>query len=313
MQAGRDLAEKVAGRLGLEVGEHEEREFEDGEHKARPLQSEAGNDVYIIQSLHGEPGFNANDKLLRVLFLAGAIRDAGAARLTVIAPYICYSRKDRRTKPFDPLTNRYVAQLFEAMSVDRVACLDAHNLAAFENAYRRPAVHLSAHAMFADYFSTAIAHDKPVAVASPDTGGIKRAGKFLEILERRLDRPVDFAFMEKRRSEGVVTGSKVVGEVKGRSVMLIDDLIASGGTLKRAAEAFLNAGAVEVFAAATHGIFGEKSDEILATPALKKIVISNSVPPARITSEIVRGKLDIVDISPVIAEMIGEYARPLLR
>ena len=133
--ATRPHGDAIARRLGLELSPHEEREFEDGEHKSRPLISVRGRDVYVIHSLYGDREQSANDKLVRLLFFLGALRDASAGRVTAIVPYLAYARKDRKSKPRDPVTTRYVASLFEAVGTDRVVTLDVHNLAAFQNAY----------------------------------------------------------------------------------------------------------------------------------------------------------------------------------
>ena len=126
----------VSRALGVPPAPHEERLFEDGEHKCRPLASVRGRDVFVVQSLYGETGESGNDKLCRLLFFIGALKDAAAARVTALVPYLCYSRKDRKSKPRDPVTTRYVATLFEAVGTDRVVTLDVHNLAAYQNAFR---------------------------------------------------------------------------------------------------------------------------------------------------------------------------------
>ncbi len=150
LDSGKNFARAVAGHLGVSLAEHEERDFEDGEHKIRPLAEVGDRDVFVVQSVYGDSDYSINDKLVRLLFLLAALRDNGAARVTAVVPYLCYSRKDRRTKARDPLTTRYVAQLFEAVAIDRMVTLDVHNRAAFENAFRCPAVHLSARNPFID-------------------------------------------------------------------------------------------------------------------------------------------------------------------
>ena len=144
LDAGRSLLGRVCERLGVEPGTHEERTFEDGEHKIRPLQSVRGRDVYFVESLYGDDHLSVNDKILRVLFFLAAARDAGAARLTLVAPYLCYARKDRRTKPRDPVSLRYLATVIESLGVDRVVTVDVHNPAAYENAFRIPALQVQA-------------------------------------------------------------------------------------------------------------------------------------------------------------------------
>ncbi|KPL27030.1 MAG: ribose-phosphate pyrophosphokinase, partial [Acidithiobacillales bacterium SM1_46] len=124
--ASREFGERVAQALGQALGAHEEREFEDGEHKIRPLKSVRGRDVYVIQSLYSDSAQSANDKLCRMLFFLGALRDAGAARTTAVMPYLAYARKDQKSQTRDPVTTRYVAQLIESVGVDRVVTLDVH-------------------------------------------------------------------------------------------------------------------------------------------------------------------------------------------
>ena len=138
----------MAATLGLSLAPLEEREFEDGEHKIRPLDEVRGADVFLLQQLYGKPGHSIHDRLCRLLFLLGALRDTGAARLTAVLPYLAYARKDQRSQPRDPVTHRYLAQLLEAVGVDGVVTLDVHNRAAFQNAFRRPVVHLEARSLF---------------------------------------------------------------------------------------------------------------------------------------------------------------------
>lgn len=302
LNAGREFGQRVADALGVPLAPHEEREFEDGEHKARPLESVRGRDVYVVNALHGDERQSVNDKLVRLLFFLGALRDASAARVTAVIPYLCYARKDRRSKPRDPVSTRYVAGLLESVGVDRVVTLDVHNLAAYENAFRIPAEHLEARRLFADFFRS-LAADDEVTVVSPDVGGVKRAEAFREALERRLGRPAGRAFMEKSRSEGVVSGETLVGEVAGRTAVIIDDLISSGTTLGRAVAACRARGARRILAAATHGLFNEKAGDLLANPALQQLVVTDSVPPYRLDAA-ARGKLRVISVALLFAEAI---------
>ena len=172
---------------------------------------------------------SANDKLCRLLFFIGALKDAGAARVTAVVPYLCYARKDRRTKPNDPVTTRYVAGLFEAVGTDVVVTLEVHNPTAFENAFRCRTVTLTGTPLFVAYAREL--KDEKLCVVSPDTGGAKRAELFRETLEAACGRPVGKAFADKHRSAGVVSGDLFVGEVAGSTALVIDDLISTGGTL----------------------------------------------------------------------------------
>src|SRR5918994_7708508 len=153
LDGSRDFGERIAGHLGIALDDHEERAFEDGEHKARPLVGVRGRDVFVVHSLYGDPDQSPNDKLCKLLFFIGALRDASAARVTAVIPYLAYARKDRKTQTRDPVTTRYVAMLLEAVGVDRILAIDVHNLAAFQNAFRCPADHLEARPLFARHFA----------------------------------------------------------------------------------------------------------------------------------------------------------------
>jgi ribose-phosphate pyrophosphokinase len=303
LDAGRAFGERVAQRLGQPLAAHEEREFEDGEHKARPLESVRGTDAYVVHSLYGEPGQSANDKLVRLLFFVAALKDAGAARVTAVVPYLAYARKDRRSKPRDPLGSRYVAQLFEALGADRVLTLDVHNLAAYQNAFRIPAEHLEARRLFVAQLAPLLG-DAPVAVVSPDVGGAKRAEAFRQALAQALGRPVGAAFVEKYRSAGVVSGEALVGDVAGATAVVVDDLVSSGTTLARAAAACRRHGAVRVFAAASHGVFAGEAGRVLADPALDRVFVTDTIPPFRLPAALLEEKVTVVDTAPLFAEAI---------
>jgi ribose-phosphate pyrophosphokinase len=304
LNATRAFGARVAAALGQPLAPHEEREFEDGEHKARPLESVRERDVYVVHSLYGEPGQSVNDKLVRLLFFLGAVRDAGAARVTAVLPYLAYARKDTRTQPRDPLTTRYVAQLIEAVGVDRVVTLDVHNVAAFQNAFRCRVEHLEAAPVFAAHFAASLPADARVVVVSPDIGGIKRAERLRAALGRALGREADGAFLEKARGKGVLRGGRLVGEVDGAHVVIVDDLISTGGTLAHAARVCRTAGAVGVQAAAAHGLFVGNAAEVVADAALDRLVVTDSVPPFRLPPELVARKLVVLSVAERIAAAI---------
>jgi len=303
LTATHGLGARVAARLNLPLARHEERPFEDGEHKARSLENVRGRDAFVIESLYGEPGASANDKLCRLLFFIGALKDASAARVTAVVPYLCYSRKDRRSKPRDPVTTRYVARLFEAVETDRVVTLDVHNLAAFENAFRCRIDHLEAQGLFVDYFAPKVGPEE-VVVVSPDVGGVKRAEQFRQLLSQRLGREPGSAFLEKYRSSGVVSGEAVVGNVEGSVAIIIDDLISTGGTILRAARACRAKGAARVFAAASHGMFVGDAARLLTEPALDGLAVTDSIPPFRIDPALASQKLVVLETAPLLAEAI---------
>jgi ribose-phosphate pyrophosphokinase len=301
------FAPALAAELDESLAAHEDRGFDDGERKLRPLVDPRGSDAYVICSLHGGPQDSPHDKLFRLLMFSGALREHGARRVTAVVPYLAYARKDRQTKPFDPVTLRYVAQLFEAAGVAQLIVLEAHNVAAFQNAFRCTTVHLQAHRVF-DAAAAELARDGPLAVVSPDPGGVKRAQLWRESLEEQLARPIGFAMVDKRRSAGLVSSSNLVaGDVAGMTVLLLDDLIAAGDTMKRAAQAVRHAGAREVIACAAHGLFVGSAAETLADPSIATVMVTDSVPPFRLPAiGPVRRKLRIVSAVPLFAQAIRD-------
>jgi ribose-phosphate pyrophosphokinase len=295
------LGRAVAEALQMPIAAHEERGFEDGEHKVRPLDDVAGNDVYVVQSTHGGPYESANDKLMRLAFFIGALKDAGAARITAVVPYLAYARKDRRTKPNDPVTIRYVAQMLESVGADCVVTLEVHNPAAFENAFRCRAVALTTTPLFIDYAKAHLAGED-LAVISPDAGGMKRAELLREALEAAIGKPVGKGLAEKYRSAGIVSGDLFVGNVGGRTALIVDDLISTGGTLLRAAKSARAAGATRVLALVTHGLFMPGAEDVLNDPALDQVIVTDAVPSFRLKKP--SNKLVTLPCAPLLAEAI---------
>ena len=305
LNASKDIGEKISDALEIPLSAHEEREFEDGEHKARPLATVRGRDAFVVQSLYADNKASANDKLCRLLFFIGALKDAGAARVTVIAPYLCYARKDQKSKFQDPVTTRYVAAMFEAVGADEVVTIDVHNRAAYQNAFRIRTDLLEAEPLFVDYFAKLL-KGKDVVVVSPDMGGVKRAATFGQALGKRLRREPGFAVMEKYRSEGVVSGSTLAGNVQDKAAVILDDIIGTGTTMARAASACQERGAKAVYLAATHGLFLPGSEALLKNKAIQKIVVTDTVPPFRLSGKKVAEKVEVLSTARLFADIIGE-------
>ena len=311
LHGSESLGVKIAHHIGISLAAHEERDFEDGEHKARPLRNVRGRSCFVLHSLHGDGSHSANDKLNRLLFFIATLKDASASRVSAVVPYLAYARKDRKTKPRDPVTMRYVAQLFEAMGTDALLALEVHNPAAFQNAFRCPTEQLDSAGLFARHIADQIADqitDKPspvdVAVVSPDAGGVKRAALFRDRLSQVLGRPVSMGFVEKYRSEGALSGELLVGDVKGRQVLLFDDLISSGQTLLRAAAACRALGAASVWAAAAHGLFNVDALQRLGAGPIDRIFVSDSVAITGLENTPLETKLDVVSCAAMLGEAI---------
>jgi ribose-phosphate pyrophosphokinase len=242
-----------------------------------------------------------------LLLFIGTLKDAGAKRVTACVPYLPYARKDRRTKPNDPISTRYVAAMFESVGADRVVVLDVHNLAAFENAFRIPSIPLDTAAMFAQHFANQPGSSEWV-VASPDIGGVKRAQRLRDVLAAQLNRGVGSAFMDKQRSAGVVSGETWVGDVTGKRVLMIDDMISSGTTMRRAVAACRKAGATQVHLAATHAVLQPLAQQLFASTDGTQpdgVVVTNSVALHGDFQRFVGKGLTVLDIAPLYATTIA--------
>lgn len=294
----------VAGVAGVSLSQHEEMDFEDGEHEARPLESVRNEEVFVVQSLYDDNEHSLNDKLCRLLFFIGALKDASARRVTAVLPYLCYARKDQKSEARGPVTTRYLASLLEAVGADHIVTIDVHDIPAYQNAFRLPTENLEAGKLFVDYLAPRLEGEE-IVVMSPDIGGVKRAERFQKTLSKRLQREVSLAFKEKYRKEGVVSGDAIVGDVKGKLVVIEDDMISTGTTLSRSVKACAAAGAKGVIAAATHGLFSGKAPEVLADETLQEIIVTNTVPPFRLEGTPVLQKTTVLDVAPLFGEAIN--------
>lgn len=303
----RDHGDRIAAALGRELSALEHRDFADGEYKIRPLSPVRGDHVCIIQSLYDGPDLSVHDKLCRLLFLIATMRDHGATRVTAVIPCLCYGRKDRRTKAQDPLTVRYLAQLCDAVRCDDLMTLETHNLAAFQNAFRLRTHHLELGQVFQDVMAWRIGA-APLIVMSPDPGGVKRAQLFRDALQDRLGQDVGFGFMEKRRSSGVMTSGDVVGDFAAKSVVIVDDMIASGGTMIAAAQACKARGAAKVYALAAHGLFTSGAEALFLGDHFERIFVSDSIAPFRLHNGARTHRLEIVDTADAFANMLRAIA-----
>lgn len=305
-----DLGEAISRESGIALAPLEERAFEQGEFKLRPMVSVRERTAWVVQSLCGSDEAPTAQRFIRLLFLLCALRDGGA-RTVALMPYLAYARKDRRTQSRDPIHTRYVAQLLEACGVNRIVALDVHNPAACDNAFRVGFDHLSALPMFAEHFAQRMP-SAALAIASPDVGGIKRAQIFRELLQQRLGRPVSQAFVEKRRVGGAVSGGLVVGDIAGSTVLVLDDLCSTGGTLCRAAASLRAAGATAVHAVVTHAPLDSGTAAVLADPGFDGMVVTDSVGVS--SHPLLRSahaKLTVLPVAPLLGQALSRSSQGL--
>jgi ribose-phosphate pyrophosphokinase len=270
----------------------------------------------VLESLANGGGLSPADRLVRLIFLLANLRDAGARSRTAIIPYLAYARKDRRTQLRDPVNTRYVAELLEAAGITHLITLDVHNPAALDNAFRIPVDHLSALPMMTDHYASRLSSGEPVVV-SPDVGGVKRAQIFQELLEVRFGRPVELAFVEKRRASGKVTSGRLVGNIEGRHALIIDDLCATGGTLVRAAERCRAAGAASVHVAVTHAPLPQGLETLASCQSIDEIAVTDSTGLAGNPSANLQTKLTTLSVAPLFGLAVrrihqGKPVAPLL-
>lgn len=303
LNSSKQFGELVAANLGVTLSKHEEEEFSDGEHNSRPLVSVTGEDVYLIQSLYAGPDLSINDKLCRLFFFIGALKDASAKSITAVLPYLCYARKDQKNVPNGSVTTKYMATMLEAVGADQVVTIDVHDIPAYQNAFRIPSENLEASNVFASYLQPLL-KDEELVVMSPDIGGIKRAEHFMQSLGQKMDREIPLAFMEKFRKAEKLTGATVSGTVEGKTVLLVDDIISTGKTIAHAVDACKKSGASKLMVLATHGIFCEKAGEIIDDDVLQQVIVTNTIPPFRLEHALIKRKLVILDVAPLFAEAI---------
>jgi len=307
----RNFALEVSAKSAVPLAALEESSFEGGEFKLRPLESVRDQSVFVLQSLAGSAGASASDRLVRLLFLISGLRDAGANQLIVLVPYLAFARKDRRTKPRDPVNHRYVAELLEAAGATRVMALDVHNDAAFDNAFRIPTDHLTAAPLIVDHFTQRYPHDNLV-VASPDIGGVKRAQILRELLVAHTGNAIDLVFLEKRRSSGAVSSGALVGDVRGRHVIMLDDLCATGGTLIRGAQACKEAGALAVHTVVTHAPMTAGLQAVVESQPIDSMLATDSVGSGFHSGAFTsHPKLTCLSVAPLFGEATRRIAKGL--
>ncbi len=287
-----ELADRIADRLDIDLGGVELRRFSGGEMYARYLDSVRGADVFIVQSL-GEP---VNRNLMELLIMIDAAKRASAKRITAVIPWYAYSRQDRKSKPREPITARLVANMIQVAGAERVMTMDLH-VGQIEGFFSFPVDHLTAMHTFVDHFVEAGFRDADDAVVvAPDTGEAKVAKRLADHLG------LPWAIVNKmRREPGTSEVTHVIGDVVGKRVIMIDDIIDRGGTLCNAAQRLIEEGATEAYACATHAVFSDDAYERIEASPLKEVVVTDTLP---LKEDEPRSKIRTLSIAPILASTI---------
>jgi ribose-phosphate pyrophosphokinase len=291
--ANPELAQEIAVALGTSLGDPAIRQFADGEIHLQIQENVRGADVFIIQ-----PTCTPVDRhLMELLLMIDALKRASAERITAVLPYYGYARQDRKDKPRVPISARVVAALLETAGADRVLALDLH-AAQIQGFFDIPVDHLFATPVLIEHFKAP--NIPELTVVSPDAGGVERARAFA----KRLNSPL--AIIDKRREEtNVAEVMNVVGDVDGRNCLIVDDLIDTGGTLVKGAEALMAKGAASVSACATHAVLSGSSVSRIEASCLKEVIFTNSIP----LSQEARKSCRIKSLS--VAKLLAEAIRSI--
>jgi ribose-phosphate pyrophosphokinase len=271
-RANPGLAAKIASKLGVALGEMTLKTFANGEVYCRFEESVRGADVFIVQPTCGnsDSGLSANDALMELMVMIDAAVGGSAHRVIAVTPWYGYSRQDKKSAPREPISARLVARMLEAAGIDRMLTMDLHQ-GQIQGFFQKPCDHMTAMFMLTQYFSDLGLED--LVVVAPDAGRVKLNKRFASKIG------ADLAILNKDRpSQQVAEISYVIGDVAGKTALLVDDIIDTAGTLKAAARAVHDAGARRVYAAATHGIFSGNAWENLASAGLEQIVVTDTIP-----------------------------------
>jgi ribose-phosphate pyrophosphokinase len=267
-----ELAGQIASKLGLELGHVTLKTFSAGEVYCRYEESIRGADVFIVQPTctNPETGVTANDALMELLCMIDAAVGASAHRVTAVMPWFAYSRQDKKSALREPISARLVAHLLEAAGVDRVLTVDLH-AGQVQGFFSKPVDHMTAMFVLADYFAGLELDD--LVIVSPDVGRVKLNHKFAETIGAEL------ALMTKERpAQQVAEVGYIIGDVKGKTAVLVDDIIDTAGTLRAAAQTVLDEGAARVFAACTHPVFSGGAFDSLRQAGFEQIVCTDTIP-----------------------------------
>ncbi|HEX8856697.1 MAG TPA: ribose-phosphate pyrophosphokinase [Thermoleophilaceae bacterium] len=273
-RSNRELAAKIADKLGVALTDPGLKTFSDGEVYCRYQESIRGADLFIIQSTCGNEreGLTANDALMELLVMVDAAVGASAHRVIAVTPWYGYSRQDKKSAPREPITARLVAKMLETAGIDRLLSLDLH-AGQLQGFFQKPVDHLTAMPVLTQYVKDQLAPDGDLVIIAPDAGRVKLTRKFAQ----KVGAP--YALLEKERpAQQVAEIGYVIGDVKDKCAVIVDDIIDTGGTLAAAAQTVMDEGAKQVYALATHGIFSGNAFETLEQSPIAGIVVTDTVP-----------------------------------
>jgi len=294
-RVNRELAEEVAERLGLGLGPVQIAEFANGELHCKYGESIRGADLFIFGSHSSTAEMSVNDAIMEHMILVDAAKRASAKRITVVAPFYGYGRQDRKAEGREPITAKLLANMFEVAGAKRIVSVDLHS-GQIQGFFDGPVDHLTAMPVLVDWMAQNLGDD--LVVVSPDAGRVKVAERYANQLH------ADLAIVHKRRIKGAknkVEAKEVVGEVEGRTCVLIDDMIDTAGTIVAAAEQLSERGASAVYCAATHGVFSGPAIDRLKNSSIEKIVITNTLP---LPEEKRIDKIQVLSAAGILADAI---------
>lgn len=321
LNASQAYAKAVGDHLGVSLTPHKEETFEDGEPYVKPCNGLQGNvrghNVFVVQSLYDEPSESVSDKLIKLVIMCGALRDASAHEIIAVIPHLAFARQDRKTESRAPITTKYIAKILQKAGVNRALFIDVHNLAAEQNSFDVPIDNLEAKLLQAEWCASALIAENKTAnikVMAPDSGGVSRAKRFRDALLKALSKKgsklkdIGIVVFDKTRVSGTeVEGSSIIGDVKGAEVIAYDDMISTGGTMKKACGAVKKDGGNVFAIVATHGLFVGKANEVF-DDLDAKLVVTDTVSPFRLNDKN-KAKLHIVDTTKMMAEAIVRIHR----
>lgn len=286
------LAREICKHLTVSLGDAKVRTFSDGEVMVELGENVRGRDVYLIQSTSAP----ANNHLMEMLVMVDALKRASAARINAVVPYFGYARQDRKVAPRAPITAKLVADLMSVAGIDRLLTIDLH-AGQIQGFFDIPVDHLYAAPVMLDEIRKFVPNTEDLVVVSPDAGGTERARAFAKRLNAGL------AIIDKRRSgPNVSEVMHIIGEVKGKVCVIIDDMIDTAGTLCTAAKALQSEGATDVFACATHGVLSGPALERIDASSLQKVIVTNTIPAQEKIDQC--NKLHGLTVSHLLAEAI---------